>query len=185
MLRNTAVRIAEWSLRSCGNEKEKTVIQYGIEVFLENVIKIIIIISAGVLLKRFGETVLVLATFSGIRISAGGIHARTSNGCTLMMLGVVFIALFADCLPAFPVAGIVVCCVYSMWIISKYAPNGSRANVLLSQEERRRKVRRALLTVVVFSLSAFELGVRNLVLTSMVLEAVTIQIAKEKKNGEN
>ena len=184
MLRNAAARITEWSLRSYGDETEKTVIQYGVEVFLETVIKIIIIISAGIFLNRFGETVLALAVFSGIRISAGGIHARTSSGCTLMMLGVVFAALFADCLPTFPAAGIAVCSIYSMWMIFRYAPNGSRANVLLSQKERKKKVRRALATVVVFSLVDFETGVRNLVLTSMVLEAVTVQKAKEKKNGE-
>ena len=51
MLWNAAARITEWSLRAHGDEKEKTVIQYGIEVFLENIIKLIVIICVVIILK--------------------------------------------------------------------------------------------------------------------------------------
>ncbi len=61
--------------------EENEVIQYGMELFLDNIIKLIAILIIGIILGKGFETLIVLSTFCGLRLQAGGIHAKTGWGC--------------------------------------------------------------------------------------------------------
>lgn len=56
-------------------------------MFLENLLRVIILGGFGIMAHRFTETLLFLICFPAIRAHAGGIHAKTSIGCTILMLG--------------------------------------------------------------------------------------------------
>jgi len=68
------------------SKEESDVIQYGIELLLDNVVKFVFIQIIGIIIGQGMETLLILLAFCGLRLQAGGIHARTGTGCGLSML---------------------------------------------------------------------------------------------------
>ena len=68
------------------SKEESDVIQYGIELLLDNIVKFVFIQIIGIIIGQGMETLLILLAFCGLRLQAGGIHARTGTGCGLSML---------------------------------------------------------------------------------------------------
>ena len=82
-------KILNWCIRiSPLPESQKTIVRYGIELFLDNILKTTLIVAAGFLIGQGPQTILVLIAFSGLRSKAGGFHMQTSLGCTGAMLTV-------------------------------------------------------------------------------------------------
>lgn len=181
MLHKAARWITEWSFMQSENKEDREVVEYGIEIFLETIIKFVILICIGAVIGRFTETLLILAVFSGIRISAGGIHARTSMGCTVTMLLVVVVSLIAADKVLIPIWGSAMCFGISTLIIIRYSPNGSQANELLDKEEKINKRKWALLIVLFFCILSILAEYRSLILTAVFLEMATIIMAAVKE----
>lgn len=181
MLHRAAQWITEWSFKKSEDKEEWEVVEYGIEIFLETIIKFAALMCIGAVIGRLTETLLVLAAFSGIRISAGGIHARTSAGCTGIMLLVVVVSLIAADNVLIPIWGSTVCFGISTIIVIRYSPNGSQANELLDKEEKISKQKWALLTVLFFCILSINAQYRSLILTAVFLEMATIIMAAVKE----
>ena len=62
------------------SEKEDTIIRYGAELLIDNLLRVFIILLLGILLGKGYETAVILLMFCGIRSQAGGIHAKMSLG---------------------------------------------------------------------------------------------------------
>ena len=95
MLHEMARYITQWSITVCGQKEKSAIIQYGVELFFDTTIKYLLFLCWGGVSGRMTETILTLTIFSGIRISAGGAHAKTSIGCALAMGTVLFFSITA------------------------------------------------------------------------------------------
>lgn len=132
------------------------------------------------------ETILTLTIFSGIRISAGGAHAKTSIGCALAMGTVLFFSITAA--GFIPILNIWVLIVFLLGtlIIYQYAPNGNTADIFLDEKDRKYKRNCSLVTLLFFSILAFVwVKMRNLILISILSEITTILIAEVRENEKN
>lgn len=79
-------KIVQW----CEKEMElpparQEVIQFGLEMGLESILKTLGIFVIGVLLRRVPECLAALFLFCSLRMWAGGIHCKTGMGCFLFM----------------------------------------------------------------------------------------------------
>ena len=175
MVRKTSEWIAKWCLIS-GEEGEENeeIVRFGIEVILESIIKYAILLCIGITLGMLGETLLVLLSFSGIRLFAGGIHAKTGTGCTLMMTSILIISLGAGHFPVIPLEWVAICFVFCSLILYGYAPNGSKANDLLNPEEKEKKKKQAIVMLGCFSIVSVYEGGRNFIVSAMVAEILTV-----------
>lgn len=68
------------------SELEQAKLQYGLEVFLDNAFKVIVIVILSILLGMLKETILVFVGFGFLRISAGGFHFDKNYMCWLFTL---------------------------------------------------------------------------------------------------
>lgn len=140
ILESTASKITIWShQRNPINKEEQVVIQYGIEVILENVIKYLALLLLGILLHKTGETIIILISFALLRSQAGGYHAETNLGCMLWMVGMWASGIFARqlisiSLPVLvPLWGIAVLGIYL------FAPSGKRVQLVFDENMKRKK----------------------------------------------
>lgn len=83
-----ARKIARWSIGEeySPESDECQIIEYGILLTIESVYKTLILISLGVLFDMIVETIVFLCVFCGLRSCAGGIHMKTSFGCTMVVM---------------------------------------------------------------------------------------------------
>lgn len=72
------------------SDSEKTVITYGIELFLNTALKMLIYIAIGIMVDKAVETLVSIITFEVLRFYSGGIHAKTDTGCFILSGGIVF-----------------------------------------------------------------------------------------------
>lgn len=64
--------------------EEITVISYGIELFLNSVIKIIVYMLIGILIGRMKEVLFSLLVWCSVRKQSGGRHAKNDSICFLI-----------------------------------------------------------------------------------------------------
>jgi len=63
-------------------EEDKEIVVYGLDALLSTLANLVVIIALGLLLGKFVETLVFIASFAVLRVFAGGYHARTRLGCT-------------------------------------------------------------------------------------------------------
>ena len=87
MIRKLSYQLADWSQKQLHIEEEqKLVIEYGLQVFLDGVIKFLTLFGLGLCFKKFPEVVIYLISFCGLRYWAGGVHCKTSFRCLVAMV---------------------------------------------------------------------------------------------------
>lgn len=72
-------------------ESERIVITYGLEIFLNNFIKLIIYLITGFICNILPETVIAVVILGGLRILSGGYHSQSDLGCLLLTGGMIFL----------------------------------------------------------------------------------------------
>ncbi|WP_333652764.1 accessory gene regulator B family protein [Lacrimispora sp.] len=166
--------------------EENEAIQYGMELLLDNVIKIIAILFIGIVLGKGFETAVVLFAFCGLRLQAGGIHAKTGWGCgfsifliwAISILGDVFFDIKAWFLPYIYVV--------SIFIIAYCVPRTMNIEYFSSQDKFRKKVYSAVFLTLLMTVAFFNQALRGLIIYPVILEVLTL-LPKNKINvkGEN
>ncbi len=100
MQHKMAIYFADKLFEGIEEEKEKILVAYGIEVFLNEFLKIIFYMSIGIILGKSLEVFFSIAFFLGVRRIAGGRHCRTNVACFIISLlticGSVIIAYFIN-----------------------------------------------------------------------------------------
>jgi len=166
--------------------EENEVIQYGMELFLDNIIKLIAILLIGIILGKGFETLIILSTFCGLRLQAGGIHAKTGWGCGLgvllvwaiSILGDIFFGINATFLPYiyFVSVLIIVCCV----------PRTINIEHFSSQDKMKKKLSSIVALTLMMAIAFLNPVLRGLIIYPVILEVLTL-LPKNKINvkGEN
>lgn len=72
--------------KSYMDDTQNIIVQYGIELFMETSLKLMLLLGIGILINRGLETIIILISFCSLRFFAGGFHMKTNIGCTLFML---------------------------------------------------------------------------------------------------
>lgn len=186
MSKSMAEKIAGWSCQdSTENGEEYAVVLYGVEVIIENLVKTIILIFIGFFLHKMLESFIILFSFCIVRIHAGGIHAKSSLGCTAFMIVVEIIGLIANEYTEISEVICLILCVLSNILIWLYAPNGCMACDLLGSIAKRKKRRYALCSTNILFLLAFCIEIKTLIIIPVFLEALSLLLFEVRRRGEN
>lgn len=86
-MKRLAYQISVWNQKKLNlSEQERQVTEYGMEIFLDGIFKLLVIFGTGAVIGRTAEFAVFLAAFCGLRCWAGGIHCKTAERCTAAMV---------------------------------------------------------------------------------------------------
>lgn len=77
--------------------EHREVYLYGLELYLEKILHLVMIIVISAIYARLLEGMIFVFLYSGLRKSAGGYHAKTSEGCILFTVLIVNLVMFLVC----------------------------------------------------------------------------------------
>ncbi len=161
--------------------EENKVIQYGMELFLDNIIKIIIILFIGIVLGKGFESVVVLSTFCGLRLQAGGIHAKTSLGCGFSALLIWAISILGDLFFDIRVSFLPYIYIVSVFIIICCVPRTINIEYFSQQDKLRKKINSIFVLTLMMVVAFFNPALRELIVFPVILEVLTL-LPKNKIN---
>lgn len=186
MNKKISVWLTDWCRQFVSIEEEvQAVIRYGIEVWLNSSVKIILLLLIGSVCGCFIETVVVLFIFGRVRKYAGGVHCKTDAGCffSMFLLCAVSIGVSKCCgnIPLFFLyAGMII-----SWVnIWKFAPCNSKVNPITDKKILEQKRKDALLIITGFSIFILLLPSREwqwLVFSPVFIETLTILPLVERR----
>lgn len=173
------------------SSEQKEILVYGYTLFLENVYKTIILLIIALITKTLWETLLIIGSFALLRNFSGGIHCRSSTGCTLGMIGVWIAGLIVSRIEI-PLPALIMMAVIIAWTILRYAPQSTRNNPIQAGAVWKQK-RIGSICVMTGLLSAGLIcgiwlkrpEITNMILTSMYIEAFSILLLVEKEERQN
>ncbi|WP_148411849.1 accessory gene regulator ArgB-like protein [Murimonas intestini] len=185
-------KILNWCIRiSPLPESQKTIVRYGIELFLDNILKTTLIVAAGFLIGQGPQTILVLIAFSGLRSKAGGFHMQTSLGCTGAMLTVWVLSLAAGRWLSVPEAVLWSGFGAAVILLLLFAPAETKKHRFMSAQQKKKNKRAALAIACVLYLGAMFLlkgNARMLIILPVWLEVLSMLPCAEfplGKDGRN
>jgi accessory gene regulator B len=166
--------------------EENKVIQYGMELFLDNVIKLIVILLIGIILGKGFETLVVLSSFCGLRLQAGGIHAKTGWGCSVGVLLVWAISILCDIFFDINASLLPYIYVVSVSIIIYCVPRTINIEHFSSQDKLIKKINSIIVLTLMMTVAFLNPFLRGLIIYPVILEVLTL-LPKSKINvkGEN
>ncbi|MBQ8412047.1 MAG: accessory gene regulator B family protein [Lachnospiraceae bacterium] len=182
-----ARKIATWSIgQEYGQESDEfQIVTYGILLTIESVYKTLVLIALGALLGILPETLVFLYGFCGLRLNAGGIHMKTSLGCTAVvmigwLLSLIGILLHLSLPVCFGIAVIIFITVLLC------APVTTTNNPIRDQKTKRTKKVRALLFVVFSTIISIFLSdaYRSVLFLAMAFETLTIIPLRKEEQYE-
>ena len=133
---------------------------------------LILIISIGL---GYGlEAALILLCFASIRFHAGGIHAKTNWGCTLLMFTVVAIGIITNIFLTMNLPFFVVTWILCNFCIYKYAPNGNPFCLELEEHYKKQKRNYSFITVNFWFIVAAFSSFRSLIIITALSECVSL-----------
>ena len=113
-MRKISYYIAQKLIEISGSKHSIAVVAYGIECTISTLLILILLMTAGIILKKPAAMLLYIAAWLPLRIIVGGAHANAHWSCTLISVGLgivsVFFAGFINSLPAYIVIPIAVIC---------------------------------------------------------------------------
>lgn len=128
---------------------DKVKLQYGIEVKITSITKLIVVMLFAVVFQISFQVITVLASYNLIREKAFGVHAKTSMQCTILsLLSFVFGTLILEdvsCSNTF----ILISLIIMFYLLRKYAPMDTDKNPLVGKELRDKLKRETLIRVLI------------------------------------
>ncbi|MDF2678505.1 MAG: accessory regulator AgrB [Bacillota bacterium] len=178
----SAILSEEIKLRLNSSDNEKEIYAYSIEVILSLLINFIILAITAYILKKPAELIIFLIFFSGLRIYAGGYHAKTHIECISISFVIFIISslsnnIFKPYSEILLLTGIA----FSVFMVFVYAP-AETENKPLSKEEqiKYRKFSRIIvltLSVVAIILYFMRATTNHIFITavvSMIIESISL-----------
>lgn len=187
-MKKLACRISVWSQKKLGlSEDEFQVIEYGMEIFLDGVFKLLLVLGAGVLIGRAAEITVFLMAFCGLRCWAGGVHCRTAGRCTAAMVAICLIGSEGQYI--FEMLGMEISVL--IWIgciitLALKAPGETGKNGYFSKAERRKRKWKAVLCGMILC-GCFavipNIALKGAIVMAVVVETLSILPCKGNKNN--
>lgn len=155
---------------------EQIKLEYGIEVLLDNLIKIIVILNFGAVLGILKESLVVWIGFGALRIQAGGYHCNTNIGCWMISIAVVLGGGALVHVNMIPLGVAAVVLLLSVVVAVLYAPSGTTNNPISPQYYKPMKMRSILLILIYLSITIFDTkyGIGKMLAIGTVCEIVSL-----------
>ncbi|MBU3157713.1 accessory gene regulator B family protein (plasmid) [Clostridium estertheticum] len=155
------------------SEEEIEKVQYGFQIIIMNLFKMIILFLTAYFLKIGIYTLVAFMVFGIFRSFACGVHANTSLNCIIInyivFLGDVFISINFS----LNKSSVVIMYIISLILVSLYAPADTEERPLVSENYRKKLKIRAISVVLTFTLISLLIG------NSIYMNIITIAIIEE------
>ncbi len=167
------------------SKEENEVIQYGFELVLDNLLKLLFIEFIGILMGKGLETFIILISFCTLRSQAGGIHAKTNAGCAfgmvivwgLSLLGSSFIRIGDLTLIMFSLVAVVAIIIFS--------PKSKNIEFFTNSTVVKKKTFSTVIALILMIMAFVFVDFRELIVWSVSLEVLTLLPKnKEKVKGD-
>lgn len=190
--------MSEYLLKKLRNkyilEEDIEVYRFGLELLIATFFKAIGLLIIGLAFGIMTEIIVLILFFSGLRIQAGGYHAKTPITCFLGTLGMIFTSTFLIRIIAieYKIYFIFISVIISILMVIYYAPVENE-NRPLSEKEKVIYKRRSIVTVTLSSILVLIFTFLNneliylgqMAITGLLFESFTlINIKKKKKQGK-
>lgn len=168
------------------NQDENKVIQYGMELLLDNIIKFVMIQLIGLLIGKGFETFIILLSFCGFRLQAGGIHAKTGMGCGFSMLLMWAVSLLADLFIDMHISVLPLIYAVSIVVVWICAPRTINIEFFTSRDKLNKKISSSVVLSILMAAASIFPSLRELIMIPVILEVMTL-LPQNKNNlkGEN
>ena len=180
------------------DDEKAEVIQYGLELIIGEVPKIILLFVVAIVLKIGWLVVFAYFSMLPYKIVAGGFHQKTNIGCTIGTLtiyyGNVLISKYITWTPIYTkYIVILIAFVFSMIMVSLYAPADTVNLPILTKKERKtKKVLSYIFATVTLIVSIIikDNTLSNILLLNVIIESICIsrvayKITKNEYGYEN
>ena len=180
------------------DDEKAEVIQYGLELIIGEVPKIILLFAVAIVLKIGWLVVFAYFSMFPYKIVAGGFHLKTNIGCTIGTLtiyyGNVLISKYITWTPIYTkYIVILIAFVFSMIMVSLYAPADTVNLPILTKKERKtKKVLSYIFATVTLIVSIIikDNTLSNILLLNVIIESICIsrvayKITKNEYGYEN
>lgn len=156
-------------------------VRLGIEIMLINISKFIVLFIAAYIFNVIVPTIIVLIGFAFIRRTAGGIHAKTSLGCTVFSVaGLILGAIIALRLNFNIWTYLIELIVFNI-VIYKYAPRDTEKNPIKDDKKRIRLRNVTLRNMNLAALVSIFFGIKVMSLVFMGFLLAIFTILPKKK----
>lgn len=153
---------------------EYEVIEYGMELFLENVLKLCFILITGFVIGKAKETLVILFTFCTFRLQAGGWHATKNITCTLSMFLVWGLSLIASHYINIGIPPLVLIAVICTAVIIVRVPQSINIKYFTPDTIIRKKIYSFIFLCSSMIISVFCSNLRMLIAFPIILETLTL-----------
>ncbi len=155
-------------------EEDNIAIQYGFELILDNMIKLLFLQILGIFLGKGYETFIILFSFCALRLQAGGIHAKTNIGCSLGMLFVWGLSLIGSTFLKLNIPYVVLIYIISIVVIFCFAPKGKNINHFTTSSKQKKKLMSMLILTLFTIIAILNNDLRELFAYPVTLEVLTL-----------
>ena len=156
------------------DEDDNITIQYGVELILDNLLKLIFIHLLGILLGKGVETFIVLFVFCTLRLQAGGIHAKTNAGCFLGMLVIWFLSLSGSVIFKLNILNVIAIYLFSLTIFICLVPKSKNITYFTRAAILKKKVLSILFLTLLALIAIYNENLRELIIYPVALEVLTL-----------
>nr|WP_288829421.1 accessory gene regulator B family protein [uncultured Clostridium sp.] len=156
------------------DEDDNITIQYGVELILDNLIKLLFIQLLGILLGKGAETFIVLFVFCTLRLQAGGIHAKTNMGCFLGMLLIWLLSLSGAVTFKLNLLNVLAIYMFSLTVFVCMVPKSKNITYFTHSAILRKKITSILLLTLLVLLAIYNENLRELIIYPVALEVLTL-----------
>lgn len=157
-------------------ECEQVVIAYGIEIFIDNIFKLIAYMLAAIYLGIVKESILMLVLFGLLRYLAGGIHFDKNIVCFLVTGIFIVGGAYLSKLISIPYIISDVVLLISGFMLFQYAPSGTKKNPIIPEKMKPLKIK-TVITFLIYVITAVILKDKvlyNMVMIVSVVVSITI-----------
>lgn len=170
-----AVGFCDWlNAISPRSPEENKVIQYGVELLLDNIIKLIAIMLIGILLGKGVETVVVLSAFCALRLQAGGVHAKTGLGCGFSVLLVWAISILGDTYFNIKTSLLPYIYIVTVFVVICCVPRTMNIEYFSAQDKLRKKLYSIAVLTIMMTIAFLSPFLRGLIIYPVILEVFTL-----------
>lgn len=156
------------------DEDDNITIQYGVELILDNLLKLLFIQLLGILLGKGVETFIVLFVFCTLRLQAGGIHAKTNAGCFLGMLVIWFLSLSGSVIFKLNILNVIAIYLFSLTIFICLVPKSKNITYFTRTAILKKKVLSILFLTLLALIAIYNENLRELIIYPVALEVLTL-----------
>ena len=166
------------------NPEENEIIQYGLELLLDNISKFLLIQIIGIVIGMGKETALILFSFCGLRSQAGGIHAKTGIGCTLSMLAIWVSSILFNMFFEIKIVMLPYVYIFSAFLILIYAPRTTNIRYFSPKDIWRKKVLSLVFLTLLLVVAALNSELRGFIVYPVFIEVLTLLLRNKTNEKE-